>query len=54
MKCINIIEQNQKSVKFIHSCYSAIQKSYDIVKVHGGNITVDSNTVTGTTFTITS
>ena len=33
----------KKSVKSINPCQSVIQTSYDIVKAHGGTITVESN-----------
>jgi len=41
-----------KSVKSINPRQSVIQTSYDIVKAHGGELTLDSNEEVGTQFTI--
>ncbi len=41
-----------KSVQSIHLCESVIQKSYDIVKAHGGELKVDTKEGMGTKFII--
>jgi signal transduction histidine kinase len=41
-----------KSVKSLHPCSSVIQTIYDIVKAHGGELKVESNTGVGTEFII--
>ena len=41
-----------KSVKSINQCESVIQTSYDIVKAHRGEISVQSKEGEGTKFTI--
>jgi two-component system NtrC family sensor kinase len=41
-----------KSVKSINPIKSVIQTSYDIMKAHGGNITVETKEGEGTTFII--
>jgi sensor histidine kinase regulating citrate/malate metabolism len=42
----------KKSVKSINQYESVIQTSYDIVKAHGGTITVESTENDGTEFII--
>lgn len=41
-----------KSVKSIHPCKSVIQTTYDIVKVHGGELNVETKEGEGSTFII--
>jgi len=41
-----------KSVKSINPCISVIQKGYDIVKVHGGELTVEKRGKEETVFLI--
>jgi K+-sensing histidine kinase KdpD len=41
-----------KSVKSINPCKSVIQTGYDIVKAHGGEITVESKEGVGSDFII--
>jgi signal transduction histidine kinase len=43
----------KKSVKSLNPCKSVIQTSFDIVKAHGGKITLDTKEEKGTTFQIT-
>jgi len=52
MKYINEIKRNQKSVQSVHLCKSVIQKSYDIVKAHGGEIKVETKEGEGSEFII--
>ncbi len=42
----------KKSVKSINPCQSVILTSYDIMKAHGGEISVESNPKNGTVFII--
>jgi len=46
MKFINKIKRNQKSVQ------SVIQKNYDIVKAHGGELKVETKEGEGSEFII--
>ncbi len=39
-------------MKSINPCISLIQKIYDIVKAHGGEITINTSENEGTEFTI--
>jgi signal transduction histidine kinase len=41
-----------KSVQSFHPCKSVIQTIYDIVKVHGGELKVESTDGVGSTFVI--
>lgn len=41
-----------KSVQSWHPCAFVIQTIYNIVKAHGGELTLDSNEELGTRFTI--
>jgi signal transduction histidine kinase len=41
-----------KSVQSINPCASVIQTIYDIVKAHGGELKVESNTGVGTEFIV--
>ena len=43
----------KKSVKSVYLCKSVIQTIYDIVKAHGGKISVESKENEGTEFIIT-
>ena len=52
MKYIKEIKRNQKSVQSVHLCKSVIQKSYDIVKAHGGEIKVETKEGEGSEFII--
>ena len=47
-----MIHKQTKSVKSIHPCQSVIQKIYDIVKAHGGEIKVETKEGEGTEFII--
>lgn len=42
-----------KSVKSLNLCKSVIQTSYDIVKAHGGELSVETVQVEETAFNIT-
>ena len=42
----------KKSGKSLNPCPSVIQTFYDIVKVHGGKLTVESKVGAGSTFII--
>jgi signal transduction histidine kinase len=41
-----------KSVKSINPCISVIQTSYDIVKAHGGELTIEKREKEETVFSI--
>ena len=44
--------ENMKSVKSINHCQSAVQAIYDIVKAHGGELSVETKEGEGSEFII--